>query len=227
MKFNRNLRGETLVAYKSTLKLTQEQKDIIIGTLLGDSTMRLTDGVPIYAIKFEQGIKNKEYVEHLFDIFKPYCGSGPNIRILNKEQDRKSIYFQTYRHDDFIFYYNSFYKITESISNDAKITKKGIKSVPKNIHQFLTARAVSYWFMDDGTYNTDIKSGKRSYLFSTQGFTQPDCQRLCDALKTNFGINSKVHRDKKFFRIYVNADSSEKLIDLVAPYIHSDFLYKL
>lgn len=224
MTFNRNLRGAALVLYKKGLKLTQEQKDILIGTLLGDSTMRLSAGVPVYAIKFEQGIRYKEYVEHLFGIFQPYCGSSPNIRTIKKGEDRQSIYFATYRHDDFIFYYNYFYVITDSASETGKVTKKGIKIVPKNIHKLLTARAVAYWFMDDGTFS---KSGKKSYYFSTQGFTKPDCQRLCDALKSNFDINSNVHKDKTFWRIYVNADSSQKLIDLISPYLRDCFLYKL
>ena len=95
--------------YKESLKLTPDQKSIIVGTLLGDATMRLSNGRPVYSIKFEQGIQHKGYVEHLFEVFEPFCGTGPNERYIDKEQTRKSVSFSTYRHDEFIFYYNYFY----------------------------------------------------------------------------------------------------------------------
>jgi hypothetical protein len=45
-KFNRGLTGGPLVAYKAMFtKFSDLQHDIIIGTLLGDSTMGLRSGV--------------------------------------------------------------------------------------------------------------------------------------------------------------------------------------
>ena len=49
----RNLRGKALENYKKTLVLTDIQRDIIIGSLLGDSIMGLRKGVPLYSLKFE------------------------------------------------------------------------------------------------------------------------------------------------------------------------------
>lgn len=217
MKNSRNLRGEALIKYKQSLTLSPCQKDIIVGTLLGDASMRLSKGKPVYAIKFEQGIQHKEYIEHLYQVFEPYCGTGPRERFVDKEETRKSIGFTTYRHNDFIFYYNYFYEIQGN---------KSVKVIRKDIHKFLTPKAVAYWFMDDGTYNKD-NSGNRNYLFSTQGFQKSECQRLCDALKLNFNIDSNVHKDREKYRIYVIRSSSQKLLDLMKPFIHNNFQYKL
>ncbi len=217
MNNSRNLKGKALIEYKQNLTISPCQKDIIVGTLLGDASMRRNKGNPIYAIKFEQGIKNKEYIEHLYQVFESYCGTVPKERFIDKEKTLKSIGFTTYRHDNFIFYYNYFYEIQGN---------KTVKVIRKDIHKFLTPKAVAYWFMDDGTYHIN-PSGNRNYLFSTQGFQKFECQRLCDALKLNFNIDSNVHKDKDKWRIYVVLSSSQKLFDLIEPFIHNDFKYKL
>lgn len=223
MNYIRNLRGNALKKYKEELKLTPDQRSIIVGTLLGDATMRLSGGRPVYSIKFEQGIQHKQYVEHLFEVFEAFCGTRPKDRFVDKQKTRKSVSFTTYRHHEFIFYYNYFYDIQDQQDG----SKKGVKVIRKNIHKYLTPMAVAYWFMDDGTFIRDSKSGSKSYYFSTQGFEKTESQRLCDALKHNFNISANVHKDKDKWRIYVVASSKQTLLDLITPYIHSDFIYKL
>jgi len=65
------------------------KKDVIIGTLLGDSSMSIRSGKPHYSIKFEQGEMHKEYIFHLYEIFKAYVGSPPTYRYIDKAQTRK------------------------------------------------------------------------------------------------------------------------------------------
>jgi len=67
-----DLKGKTLIAYKKKLGekgFTQEQKDILIGTLLGDSSMQAVNESQNSSIKFEQSIKNMEYIKHIYEIF--------------------------------------------------------------------------------------------------------------------------------------------------------------
>nr|YP_004581319.1 putative site-specific DNA endonuclease [Schizomeris leibleinii]AEH05416.1 putative site-specific DNA endonuclease [Schizomeris leibleinii] len=223
---SRNIRGKALEKYKKSLELTDLQKDVLIGCLLGDASMSLRKGKPHYSIKFEQKADRAEYIYHIYDIFLPFVGSPPLLKFSNKEKTRKAIWFRTYQHDSLIFYYNLFYK-QEKSSENPKLFDSIVKVVPKNIHKFLTPRAVAYWFMDDGTYHTDIKSGVKTFLFSTQNFTKPDISLLCNALLTSFGIKTSIHKDKDFWRIYVLSESTEELVSLIKPYLHKDFIYKL
>ena len=70
-----NLKGIALINYKKELQkkgFTQEQKDILIGTLLGDSSMEaVRDGGanPNSKIKFEQSISREAYLNHIYEIF--------------------------------------------------------------------------------------------------------------------------------------------------------------
>ena len=66
------LRGHDLLKYKNYLQkkgFTQVQKDILIGTLLGDASMQAMKGNQEFNIKFEQQIQNKEYIDHLYQHF--------------------------------------------------------------------------------------------------------------------------------------------------------------
>jgi hypothetical protein len=226
----RHLAGKALEDYKKTLKLTDLQKDVLVGTLLGDASMSLRNGKPhysrpkadwtSYSVKFEQGEEHAAYVEHLYDIFEPFTGSLPAWRFIDKQKTRRALWFRTYRHNSFIFYWNYFYGQTLPEKNQRKI-----KNIPKDIHKFLTARALAYWFMDDGTYN--INKSIKSYLLSTQGFKKHENILLCEALKTNFNIAAEVHKDKGKWRIYIRRESSETLQNLIELYVIESLKYKL
>ena len=220
----RNLRGKALENYKKTLVLTNIQKDIIIGSLLGDSTMGLRKGVPLYSLKFEQSVKKQGYILHLAKVFDEFCGSPPVRRWIDKKKTRDAIWFRTYRHNSFVFFFNLFYVIEEDPVTGKPFSRK---IVPLNIAKFLNPRVVAYWFMDDGTFHSDIRSGAKQYYFSTQGFKKSECQLLCEALGTCLNIQAKVHKDGKYWRIYIRAQSTPLFLDLISPYIVDDLLYRL
>ena len=72
-----NLTRKELNIYKSTLVLTQEQKDILVGCLLGDLYIRIYSGKGM--LYFDQ--KNKEYLFHIIDVFKPFIRRKPTERL--------------------------------------------------------------------------------------------------------------------------------------------------
>jgi hypothetical protein len=70
--FAKNLKGNDLVLYKETLSklgLTQIQKDILVGTLLGDASMQAMKGDQQSNVKFEQVIRQQDYINHLYEHF--------------------------------------------------------------------------------------------------------------------------------------------------------------
>ena len=209
MGINLKKNGRALEYYKKTLKLTDLQRDIIIGTLLGDSSIA-KQKTKSYNIKVEQKLENKEYIIHLFFIFKDWCGTEPKIRKIKggNAKDRESIWFRTYRHNSFTFYYNLFYGGEK-------------KSIPKLLHRYLNERVLAYWFMDDGT------KAKSGYILNTQSFTKADNLKLIAALNKNFGFNCSIFCDRDKFKIYINASDKKEFTLLIQPYILDCFVYKL
>lgn len=206
----RNLRGKELEIYKQSLKLTDVQREIIIGTLLGDASMSLRKGMPCYSIKFEQSEEHADYIYHLYEIFEPFTGTPPALRWIDRNHTRRAVWFRTYRHDSLIFYWNLFYAGER-------------KSLPKNIAKFLTPRVLAYWFMDDGNQTSDHKS----YNINTQGFEKHESEKLCEILKEKFNITASINKDKDSWRIYIWRESAETFRTLVEPYVLSCFDYRL
>ncbi len=65
-----NIKGKALILYKKKLHLTKIQREIIIGTLLGNATMPKQKKGNNYNIKFEQKLENNEYIYNLYENFK-------------------------------------------------------------------------------------------------------------------------------------------------------------
>ena len=57
--------GNALREYKKTITLNQMQKEVIVGTLLGDACIPLKR----LRVQFAQTIARAEYIQHLYDIF--------------------------------------------------------------------------------------------------------------------------------------------------------------
>jgi hypothetical protein len=63
--------------YKNSITLTQEQKEVLLGGLLGDLSLRKIGNYSRLVV--EQ--KNKEYLFHLYDIFKDFVITPPKERL--------------------------------------------------------------------------------------------------------------------------------------------------
>lgn len=212
----KNLKGKELTFYKDNLSkqgLSQIQKDILIGTLLGDASMQAMTGNQLSNIKFEQVSRQEAYVNHLYEHFADWVGTPPQIRHIKGggAADRQSIWFRTYKHSSFTFYKNIFYKVDSQ--------GKQYKIVPTLIHRWLTPRALAYWFMDDGTANRNKDGQIESFFLSTQGFSYADQKILTKALGYNFGLAVNVHKDKEHYRLSILSQSKDTFLDLIKPFL--------
>ena len=223
---SKDLRGIQLIEYKKRLQLTTIQKEILVGSLLGDATISKSKSIA-FNVKFEQKLANEEYVNHLYEIFEPYVGTPPRVRDITGggAKDRQSIWFRTYRHIDFKFYYDLFYRKTNK-NNVADLRKK---RVPKLIHKFLTPRALAYWFMDDGSYyyNKSKNSQQKVYYFNTQSFSYEDIKILKKAFKFNFNFDTNIYKDRIYYLLHIQPQSPDEFKKLIKPFLIETFDYKL
>lgn len=165
------LRGNALREYKQTITLNPIQREVLVGTLLGDASITLDRGTRRFCVKFGQTIESAEYIWHLYDILKNFVGTSPRVynTRLGPARDYQSLRFQTYSHPEFKFYYDLFYPAHAAEGPGLRRKKR----VPESIQQFLTSRALAYWFMDDGACMSR-KSRSRTYIFHTQSFVLSD-----------------------------------------------------
>lgn len=207
------LTGKDLITYKKTLVLTDIQRDILIGTLLGDASMSKSKS-DRPNIKFEQKLDSSEYIYHLYDIFKDWVGTPPTIRNIEegKLSSRKSIWFRTYSHSALFYYFNQFYS-----------KESGKKVIPFILKKKLTPRVLAYWYMDDGSFSL----GNENYYLHTQCFTNFELKKVQVILKEKFNINTSLHKDRNYLKLYIKRDSNILFASIIRPYILPTFLYKL
>jgi hypothetical protein len=62
---------------KYNLELSTDLKEIIIGLMLGDLFAEKINPNSNTRLQFKQSIKNKIYIDYLYNIFKEYCNSEP------------------------------------------------------------------------------------------------------------------------------------------------------
>lgn len=191
-------------------KLKELQKEILIGIILGQGHLLTINKGKTFRLKIEQSVKHKDYVFHLYDIWKEFCLTSPTII---KNDSRLYYTFQTISLSSFRFYAQLFYDV------------KGKKIIPREslLLKLLTPLGLAYWFMDDGS----LKSLQSKGVFlNTQGFTVAEIKTLSRVLKKKFSLDAWKSKDKTGFRIYISGKSYEKLRNLIFPYLQESFYYK-
>jgi hypothetical protein len=74
---------------KFNLELSKEKSEIIIGLMLGDLFAEKRNLNSNTRLQFKQSTKNQIYVDHLYNLFKEFCGSKPKIvSSFNKRADK-------------------------------------------------------------------------------------------------------------------------------------------
>lgn len=187
--------------YKKTLALTDIQRSILVGTLLGDGHLETQDSGKTYRLKIEHQFVQKDYLEWIYSQFKEWVHSGIRIRI--KKNGYTYVLFDTYSHGAFRFYAQQFYE-------------SGTKIIPKLIDALLDPMALAIWFMDDGSWKSDRH---KTFIIHTLGYNRKDLETVQEVLKMKFGIETSLHQQKKkYWRLYVKSESAKKFRELIEPH---------
>lgn len=203
---------------KNSFVLNDNLVEILVGLILGDAHMRKynigPDSKSNARLVITQSEKQRDLVEHLYEIFKDFTSSPPTTKSsLIKETGNTRYYvrFATRNLPCFNDLYSQFY------TNRVKI-------VPLNIGDSLTAVGLAYWIMGYGTW---VGSG---VILQTDNFTLKEVNLLIDVLNSKFGLNSSVNvanKSKGQYSIYIPKRDLDLLRKLVTPHILPTFLYKL
>ena len=104
---------------------------------------------------------------------------------------------------------------------------KFIKIVPLNISEMFSVVFLAYWIMVDGYFDSDGRT--KTILLCTESFTKSECVLLQEVLMA-LGIKSTLKirdKEKDRYRIRISKTSMPLIRELITPYMHKDFLYKL
>lgn len=199
-------------------KLEREQfivpadlREILIGLFLGD--LHAEKRNLNTRLKFGQGVIHKEYLLHLYEMFKNYSSATPNI--INRLPHRitgkiySEICFNTYSLPCFNEFHNLFYP------NRSKV-------VPLNIGELLTPLSLAYWLADDGSF----EQINRGVKIATNCFTMDEVKLLISVLYGKFDLNCTIQHDNGFV-LRISAKSLPHLQILLKDVMPPMMLYKI
>ena len=191
--------------------LTPVQKEILVGSLLGDGHLETFNQGKTSRLIVVQSSKKKVYFQFLYDHFQNLIKTPIYTRVYQTHQcESSTLRFATQTSSVFTPYRDMFY------------TEK-TKHVPLSIPHILTPLGLAVWYMDDGS----IKSAQSKGVYlNTHGFSVSDIELLCDVLKTKFHIDAWKRPDSGKWRIYVSGKSYERLGELITPFFTQDMWYK-
>lgn len=125
------------VSNKAHLTLPFNLHEIIIGSILGDLFIEKPNKNCNTRCVFKQSIINKDYIEHLYELFEKFCNKPPIVMSRfdnrsNKNKEYSSIKFQTASLPCFNIYRELFYN------------SEGKKILPLNLEELLTEKGLAY-----------------------------------------------------------------------------------
>ncbi len=180
--------------------LSEAQRWILIGTLLGDGAMRCKANA---LLEINHSVHQRSYVDWKYQQFAAFVSTPPKLRRGNGQ--RIAYRFVTRSLPELTHYYRLFYE-------------SGRKRIPEIE---LSPLSLAVWFMDDG-----CRSRSAVYL-NTQQFCLTDQLRLLRLLEEQWRIKGSLNRDKDYFRVRLSVPGTRMLIDIVEPHLLPEFRYKL
>lgn len=218
-------KGATYINRKKTeVPLTQRQKEILYGSLMGDAKRQHTQSYS--SAGFGQCESQKDYLMWKYLEYANIVSE--NSLRFNEDVDKRSGgRVASYR----------FYTLANS---DVEIILKifyrdGKKCVNNDILNNLTALSVAIWHMDDGSVSwkkEDIEKGwnsKPEIRLCTDSFSVEEVEMIIKWFKEKYDINThwRYHRKNKSPRIIIDADSADRYFSLIRPHIIPSMLYKV
>lgn len=190
--------------------LSYIQKQMILGTLLGDASIYIPN-------KVSRGYRHAQSIKHTIysNLIKKLLG-----RFFISER----IVFGGYANTEIRHIHSNFdIKLTEYLK---KFRTKNKKIFHKKELLELSPISLAFWYMDDGSCNFNNNQKPRMHL-ATHGFSKKQLGIIIKILKQKFNLFPKMVNYGKGFQLDFNSFDTDVFLNIVAPYITSDLQYKL
>lgn len=182
--------------------INDDQLQIVLGSFLGDGNLQEYANNS-YRLRVLHGSRQENYAKWKAEMFGVECVFVP-------EQGK-------YKKPGWWFATKGF-----GIPN-CSFPKNQKNSCPQWVIDKIDWRGVAIWFMDDGSNNAKTK---RHITLHTNSFDEDSVDRLVAKLISMGVACKKAMVSGKYFVIKINKEGSDVFLNKVAPYLHSDLLYK-
>lgn len=215
MELNVNLSRKKI----AKIPLSQECKSIILGSILGDGSLKLTGNYANARLTIKHTTPQRDYMEWLVPKLKEIASEKSYV-------EQKPSGFS--KNPKLVFQSAALPQLTE-IWN---LTGQNNLTIERNWLNHMTAISLAVWWFDDGS----ITAGYRQGVICTDNFLVDYCFILAKYLKVVWGVECRVNKKKKpkpshaedlkedlirknfDYRLFLNNTSIKKLLCHILPY---------
>lgn len=199
-----NVKGKSL---KSKFALSDKQKFVLIGTLLGDGNLAKRGNYCRLFIK--HSINQRALIKWKYDIFKNIVLMPLNFFAQKvNEKEYQFVQFVTLTHPIFNKYKELFYRDSRKI-------------IPTDIRRiFYHPLSLAVLLMDDGANDTF------GVTLQTHSFEKNEVEMLSKTIKKNFQIVTSLRKNKGKWIIYFPKKEIVKLYQAIEKYLLPSLKYK-
>ncbi len=196
---------------KALLTMTERQRQILVGMLLGDAHLERQRGARTARLKIEHSLRQSAYVDWKYTEWRDWVRTPPRARERRNRLGTVStnIGFTTLSHVELEEFRMRFYR------DHRKVVPVGLE---------LTQLSMAVWFMDDGSRKS---SQCRGLYLNTQSFTSAEIQLLQTVIQRDVGVETTVRKQRDGLQIYVPAPSASGMNAYIADEILPSMRYKL
>ncbi|KAK8945585.1 Pentatricopeptide repeat-containing protein [Platanthera guangdongensis] len=192
--------NKKIVRKSVSLKLNGEQREILIGLLLGGVEMMLDEEKRKHAVLFKFNSSSDVHSAlkiHIHERFYEWLTSQNHSLVGEHDIPDQ---FSTVAHSSFSFFADQFRAINRPV-------------VPKLVHRWLSAQVLAYWYMYGG-----FKTSSEDILLRLRGANLEDIEKIVKNFQKN-GMASKVKRKGRISWIGFQGRDAATFWKVVEPFI--------
>lgn len=217
----------------ANISLSCLEKSVILGSLLGDGSLKVYSGYKNARFSFRHSEKQSSYFFYKVSLLSSLSSAGSVQR--QKPDGWSSLEKLRYQS-----------RALTSLSDIHKVThKKNKLQVKRKWLNHLTAHSLAVWWFDDGS----IIGGGRKGVFCTDGFSEKECLVLARYLLVVWKISVRVGRVAKrlskessflentdlsvsqenhYYRLWLSTEQLKSFLTIILPYLPcKEMFYKV
>lgn len=189
---------------------TQRQKEIALGSLLGDAYLRPSGNS--FSLSFTHGEKQKAYLDWKRSEFQNFISQSDYYCNRRKFHGNAPSYqFGTINHPYLLWLHDLCYP-------------NGVKTVSQEWLDLLSPLSLAVWYMDDGSRNKRYGT----IVLCTNSFSFDQQVLIIEHFVNHYGIEPKIEPRRNGQSVLrVNASQAKRFLELIAPHVPECMSYKL
>jgi len=208
-------------------EFTDIEEQFLFGKILGDGSIYRGTSSLNYRLGFAHCVKQKGYIDYCHTFISRWCNDKPVYREqkrdpkVYKTDTLKKYVLESKSHPEFGRFRRYFYE-------------HGRKIINKDILSSLTPLSLAIWYQDDGSLETDSRTGKVTGMkLHVNQFPKQSVDLIVSWLKTEYSINSTANKSQKGkdgitqYCVRISKSSIIDFSNLIRPYVCPCMKYKI